>query len=71
MNGKSVYHGCCVSLNLFRQSTGHGQSQAPKIYSISHKNAHMKNTPQSKEEKTQQCHLDRSMDKLTGGLTQS
>ena len=48
----STYHGCCVSLNLSHQSTGHGLCQAPRICSISHKNARKKNSPQSNKQKT-------------------
>ena len=42
-----TYHGCCVALNLSHQLTGHGLRQAPRICSISHKNARKKNSPQS------------------------
>ena len=45
----TTYHGYCVSLNHSHQLTGHGLNLAPRIYNKLRKNAHKKNSPESKE----------------------
>ena len=47
----TTYHGYYVSLNRSHQLTGHGLNLAPRIYNKLRKNAHKKNSPESKETK--------------------
>ena len=47
----TTYHGYYVSLNRSHQLTGHGLNLAPRIYNKLRKNAHKKNSPESKEMK--------------------
>ena len=44
----TTYHGYYVSLNRSHQLTGHGLNLAPRIYNKLRKNAHKKNSPESK-----------------------
>ena len=44
-----TYHGYYVSLNRSHQLTGHGLNLAPRIYNKLRKNAHKKNSPESKK----------------------
>ena len=47
----TTYHGYYVSSNRSHQLTGHGLNLAPRIYNKLRKNAHKKNSPESKETK--------------------
>ena len=47
----TTYHGYYVSLNRSHQLTSHGLHLAPRIYNKLRKNAHKKNSPESKETK--------------------
>ena len=48
---ETTYHGYYVSSNRSHQLTGHGLNLAPRIYNKLRKNAHKKNSPESKETK--------------------
>ena len=47
----TTYHGYYVSSNRSHQLTGHGLNLAPRIYNKLRKNAHKKNSPESKEKR--------------------